>query len=253
MNQNAPQVKTALLFGLGFAISLGGGCTTTRTLSVSPANPTAATSDQGVQCLRSVKGNAVTVWLLTPEFRTDLREFDPPAFRVLVRNNGDKAFDFSPVNVTASSGENSVHVFTREEYCRAINRHEDTSLQAAHQRTALQKAPSEELLASMSSRDALLSAGSSGQQMNDFSGNQGSDSPTKIEKAAADERAAINLRRENLLDEARLMLVQHTVAPGLMAGGIVKLDPARIRRGRPLKLVVTAGDEAHEFVFEVGG
>jgi hypothetical protein len=252
MNQNAPKVKTALLFGLGFAISLGGGCTTTRTLSVSPANPTAATSEQGVQCLRSVKRNAVTVWLLTPKFQTQLHEFDPPAFRVLVSNGGGKAFDFSPVNVTASSGENSVHVFTREEYCRAINRYEDTSLQAAHQRTALQKAPSEELLASMSSRDALLSAGSSGQQMNDFSGNQGSDSPAKIEKTAADERAAINLRRENLLDEARLMLVQHTVAPGSTAGGIVKLDPASISRGQPLKLVVTIGGEAHEFVFEVG-
>ena len=72
-DQNAPKVKTALAFGLGFAISLGGGCTTTRTLLVSPANPAAATADQGVQCLRSVKKNAVSVWLLTPEFRTDLR------------------------------------------------------------------------------------------------------------------------------------------------------------------------------------
>jgi hypothetical protein len=43
------------------------------------------------------------------------------------------------------------------------------------------------------------------------------------------------------------------VAPGSTAGGIVKLDPAPIRRGQPLKLVVTVGGEAHAFVFEVGG
>jgi hypothetical protein len=48
------------------------------------------------------------------------------------------------------------------------------------------------------------------------------------------------------------MLVQRTVAPGTMAGGIIKLDPAKISHGQPLKLVVTVGGEAHEFVFEVG-
>jgi hypothetical protein len=252
-DQNAPKVKTALAFGLGFAISLGGGCTTTRTLLVSPANPAAATSDQGVQCLRSVKNNAVSVWLLTPEFRTDLREFDPPAFRVLVSNNGDKAFDLSLVNVTASSGENPVHVFTREEYCQAVNRYEDALLEAFHKQTAQQKALAGELLDSISSRDSLLAGGSSGQQMHDFTGIQNSDSLAKMEETAGDRRTAIYLRRKELLDEAQLMLDQRTMAPGTTAGGIVKLDPAPIRRGQPLKLVVTAGGEAHAFVFEVGG
>jgi hypothetical protein len=245
-------VKTALAFGLGFAISLGGGCTTTRTLSLVPANPAAATSEQGVTCLRSVQRNAVTVWLLTSKYQTDLHEFDPPAFRVLVRNNGGKAFDFSPVNVTASSGENPVHVFTGEEYCQAINRYEDALLEAFHKQTAQQKAPTGELLDSISSRDPLLSGGSSGQQMHDFTGMQYSDSLAKMEETAGDRRTAIYLRRKELLDEANLMLVPHTVAPGSTAGGIVKLDPAQISRGRPLKLVVTVGGEAHEFVFEVG-
>ena len=49
------------------------------------------------------------------------------------------------------------------------------------------------------------------------------------------------------------MLVPRTVVPGATAGGIVKLDPAPISRGRPLKLVVTAGGETHEFVFRAGG
>jgi hypothetical protein len=251
-DQNAPKVKTALAFGLGFAISLGGGCTTTRTLSVSAANSAAATSEKGVTCLRSVQRNAVTVWLLTPKYQTDLREFDPPAFRVLVSNNGDKAFDFSLVNIIASSGGNSVHVFTREEYCQAINRYEDALLEAFHKQTAQQKAPAGELLDSISSRDPLLSGGSSGQQMHDFTGIQYSDSLAKMEETAGDRRTAIYLKWKELLDEAKLMLVQHTVAPGSTAGGIVKLDPASIRRGQPLKLVVTVGGEAHAFVFEVG-
>ena len=251
MDQNASKVKTALAVGLGFAMALCSGCTTTRTLSVSPANRTAATSEQGVPCLQSVKKNAVAVWLLTPEYQTDLREFDPPAFRVLVRNGGDKAFDFSPVNVIASSGGNSVHVFSSGEYCQAIDRYEDALLQAAHERTALQKAQAvsaEELLGSVSSRDPMrLGVGG------DFSGHQVSDFQAGIDQAATDQWNAINLKRKNLLDEAQLMLVPHTVAPGLMAGGIVKLDPAQISRGQPLKLVVTVGGETHEFVFEVGG
>lgn len=87
----------------------------------------------------------------------------------------------------------------------------------------------------------------------DFSGHQVSDFQAGIDQAAADQWNAINLKRKNLLDEAQLMLVQHPVAPGLMAGGIIKLDPEQISRGQPLKLVVTVGGEAHEFVFEVGG
>jgi hypothetical protein len=251
LDQNAPKVKTALFFGLGLAISLGGGCTST--LSLAPANPAAATADQGVPCLQSVKKTVVSVWLLTPEYQTDLREFDPPAFRVLVSNNGDTAFDFSPVDVTASSGENSVHVFTREEYYQAINRYEGALLKAFYKQTAQQKPLPEELLDSISSRDPLLSGGSSGQQLHDFSGTQNSDSLAKNEKAAGDRRTAIYVRRKELLDEASLMLVPHTVAPGATAGGIIKLDPAHVGRGQPLKLVVTAGGETHEFVFDVGG
>ena len=253
MKQNAPKVKTALFFGLGFAISLGGGCTTTRTLSVSPANPTAVTSEQGVTCLRSVKRNAVTVWLLTPQFRTDLNEFDPPAFRVLVSNNGDQAFDLSPVDVAASSGANLVHVFTREEYCRAINRHAVALLQGVAEQTAQQKAAEEKLRESVTMAAPPVTSGTQG-PLYDLSTQPSYLSPeatTRIQ--AADKRTAIYLRRKELLDEANLMLVPHTVAPGSTVGGIVKLDPAQSNRSQPLKLVVAAGGEAHEFVFEVGG
>ena len=252
LEQNPPKVKTALFFGLGLAISLGGGCTSTRTLSLAPENPAAAIADQGVTCLRSVKKNAVSVWLLTPEYQADLNEFDPPAFRVLVSNNGDTAFDFSPANVTVSSGNDSVHVFTREEYCQAINRYEDALLKAFYKQTAQQQAPADDVLYSISTRDSLLSGGGNGQQLHDFSGVQNRDIEAKTEKAAGNRRTAIYVKRKELLDEANLMLVPRTMPPGATAGGIIKLDPAHVSRGQPLKLVISAGGEAHEFVFEVG-
>jgi hypothetical protein len=256
MDQNAPKVKTALFLGLGFAISLGGGCMTTRTLSLAPANPAAAVADQGVPCLQSVKKNAVSVWLLTPEYQTDLREFDPPAFRVMIRNNGDTAFDFSLVNVTASSGENSIHVFTREEYSRAIGRQQGSLLHNVDMQTARQMAEEEKRLELITLADPMPAQGANGTLLHNFTQYQNSSSTenlTKIEEAAKDRRTAIYLRQKELLDEANLMLVPHTVAPGATTGGIIKLDPAPISRGQPLKLVVTVGGETHEFVFRAGG
>ena len=256
MDQNAPKVKIAFFFGLGFAISLGGGCTSTRTLSLAPANPAAATADQGVPCLRSVKKNAVSVWLLTPEYQTDLNEFEPPAFRVLVSNNGDTAFDFSPVNVTASSGGNSVHVFTREEYSRAIGRQQGSLLHNVDMQTARLLAAEEKRQELITLADPMPSQGANGTLLHNFTQYQNSsptENLTKIEETAKDRRTAIYLRQKELLDEANLMLVPRTVAPGATAGGIIKLDPAPVSRGQPLKLTVTVGGETHEFVFRAGG
>jgi hypothetical protein len=242
-------MKTPLTFVFGFAVLLGGGCTNTRTLSVSPANPTMVTSEQGMTSLRSVKRNAVTVCLLTPQFQTARREFDPPTFRVLVRNDGDKVCDFSPANVTALSGASSVHVFTRMEYCQAINRYEDALLRLGHGQTSLHETSGDGLQdVSAMSLDPAMSKGVSNRPVQEFSEYAAIPSTG----ASTPQQAAVNHRRKALLDEATRMLVQRTVAPGTMAGGIIKLDPAKISHGQPLKLVVTVGGEAHEFVFEVG-
>ena len=247
-------MKTALFFGLGLAISLGGGCT--NTLSLAPANPAAATADQGVTCLRSVKKNAVSVWLLTPEYQADLNEFDPPAFRVLVSNNGETAFDFSPVNITASSGDNPVRVITREEYSRAITLHAVALLHNVDVQTARQLAAEEKMQASIAVADSGPVVGANGTLLHDFSTHEASSSGAdvaRIEESTKNRRTAIYVRRKELLDEASLMLMPHTVAPGATAGGIVKLDPAHVSRGQPLKLVVSAGGETHEFIFRAGG
>ena len=174
----------------------------------------------------------------------------------MIRNNGDKAFDFSPVNVTASSGENSVRVFTREEYCRAITRRQEALLQGIAEQTARQMAAEEKRRETLALADPGPSPGANGTLLHNFTAYQNSSSSedvTRIEEAAKDRRTAIYLRQKELLDEANLMLVPHTVAPGATAGGIVKLDPVPISRGQPLKLVVTAGGEVHEFVFQTGG
>jgi hypothetical protein len=248
-------MKTAfIIFGVGFVVSLGSGCTATHTLSLAPANPAAATFDRGVQCLRSVQGNAVSVWLLTPKFRTEQYQFDLPAFWVQVSNGSDQACDFSPANVTVSSGGKSVHVFTHEEYCQAINSHADFLLRRIAERTASQTERIDPPPGSIATYDPLLSRGADGQLMQDFSMYQhgsSTEAPPGIEETAKDNRAAIDTWRNKMLEKAQQMLVQHTVASGTKADGIIKLDPAQISRGQPLKLVITVGGEAHEFVFAV--
>lgn len=248
------KMKTTLLLGLGLAVSFNGGCTTTRTLSASPSNEAAAMSEQGMPCLRSVKANAVTVWLLTSKYRSDPREFNPPVLRVLVRNGGDKAFTLSTDSIAASSGTSSVRVITSEEYRREIGRREQELLQGVDGTVAKRLAGEEALREYADTLAPQTEIGAQGELMHGFSWRE-YDSMTVakagIETEAETQRAAIRGWSEKLLDDAPMMLTRITVAPGLMAGGLVKLDPSQIRRGQPLRLVVTVGGEAHEFLFDV--
>jgi len=74
----------------------------------------------------------------------------------------------------------------------------------------------------------------------------------QLDTNAKDRQEEIEAWRQHLLDGARMMLGEHTVPPGEMAGGVIRLDPRAVAAGRTLRLVVTAGGEAHEFVFDVG-
>jgi hypothetical protein len=248
-------MRAGFLVGLGLAISFGGGCTTTRTLSVSPSSQTVATSEPGVPCLQSVKANAVTVWLLTPHYRNDPREFSPPAFRVLVRNDGDESFAFSTASIAASSGESPIHVITPEEYRQEVIRRAEHLLRGV-EATAAKRLAGEEALREYAQAYAPRTVrGPNGELMNDFSWRDDGSitaAVAGIESEAETQRAAIRARTQRLLGAAPMMLAKTTVAPGLMAGGIVKLEPSRIQRGRPLRLVVAAGGETHEFFFDVG-
>jgi hypothetical protein len=243
-----------LLPGLGAVLALCGGCTTTRTLAVSNLNPTAPTFEHGVPCLQSARTNAVTVWLLTPVYRTDLRDLHPPAFRVLVKNGGDRAFDFFPDNISASSGGTAVHVFTAEEFIREIDRQAAVLVHMLDIGTAETKEKADQTEAYAAVATPGTSPGANG-PVYDFSTvphRLGEDAKEQIDEQAAGRRAEIERWRRELLDDARLMLGRHTVAPGAMAGGVVRLAPAGVGGGQPLKIVITAGGETHEFYFDVG-
>lgn len=249
-------MKTAsIILGVGFLVLLGGGCTSTQTLSLAPANPAAATLDRGVQRLQSAQKNVVSVWLLSPKFRTEQYQFNLPAFWIQVSNSSGQACDFSTGSVIVSSGGKSVHVFTYEEYCRAINSHADYLLRRIAERTAAQTERIDPPPASIATYDPLLSRGADGQLMQDFSMYQNGSfigDSASIEETANQNRGAIEHWRKGMLDQAQFMLAQHRVASGTKADGIIRLDPAQISPGQPLKLVVTLGDETHEFVFAVG-
>lgn len=248
-------MKTGLLLsGLGAILALGAGCATTRTLAVSKLNSSAPTFERGVPCLQSARTNAVTVWLLTPVYRTNLRDLHPPAFRVLVRNGSGRPFDFSPDNISASSGNVPVRVFTAEEFIRDIDLQGADLVHMLDIGTAGAMAKVDQLEAYAAAAPTGV-VDSNGKLLVDFSTVQRpsiTDARTRIDEQAASRRAEIEKWRREALDDARLMLEQHTVAPGAMAGGVVRLDPAAVGAGQPLKLVITAGGEAHEFYFDVG-
>ena len=239
-------------FPLALSVALLlGSCTTTRTLTVSSSNPIAPTDEHGVACLRSGGTNPVSLWLLTPRFRTDPDDLAPPAFRLLAKNGTGQPFAFSPANITASADGTAVHVYTLAEYAGAIN----AQAVALHRTADQNVAKAKEKLDQLEAYAAVETPAVDYMGKVDFS----SVRPPSTEGARAelatnakDRQEEIETWRQDLLDGARMMLGEHTVPPGEMAGGVIRLDPRAVAAGRTLRLVVTAGGEAHEFVFDVG-
>ena len=238
---------------LAAAIALG-GCATTRTLTFSSSNPVAPTDEHGVLSLHSGGANPVTLWLLTPRFRTDPDDLTPPAFRVLVKNGGTQAFAFSPANITASADGAAVRVLTAVDYAREIDRQAVAMRQMADSNVAKAREKLDQLEAYAASAPPLTTPGAYG-PMYDMSSVRQPSTDEAREQLDANQKSRqteIEAWRQNLLDGAQMMLGEHTVPPGEMAGGVVRLDPRAVGAGRMLRLVVTAGGEAHEFVFDVG-
>ncbi|HUJ45133.1 MAG TPA: hypothetical protein VLW52_16180 [Opitutaceae bacterium] len=247
-------MKTLLWLAQGLVMLGGGGCATTRTISIAPAGLATVVSDQGVPCLQSKHANAVTVWLLTPKYQRAAREYDPPAFRVLVHNGGDREFAFSADSIAASSGTSSVRVLTPDDLRRALIRREEEQLHDIDVKAAKELAGQAALHGYAEAHTAHMDFGVNGPMRSPSPDGVGSPdlAQTRVEEAARAARAAIRDRTNQLLSDVPTMVVPTTVGPGLAAGGIVKLEPSQIHRGRPLRLVVTAGGETHEFLFDVG-
>ncbi len=250
-------MKTSPLFGLGIGLAalVGGGCTTARTLSASTANQAAALTDQGVPCLRSAKNNVVTVWVLTPEFRSDPREFSPPEFRVIVKNGGRRPFALSAGDVAVSSGTNAVHLTTPEEYRATVVQRARAQLVKVYGQASELLAGQEGIRAYADGPAPRTVAGVNGQVLYDFSSRDfdaADDMEHRLNAEAKAQGAKIRAQAERLLNESQEMLTAATLQPGQSAGGLVRLEPAQIHRGEPLRLVIIAGGETHEFVFDVG-
>jgi len=243
-------------FPLALSVALLlGSCTTTRTLTVSSSNPVAPTDEHGVACLRSGGTNPVSLWLLTPRFRTDPDDLAPPAFRLLAKNGTGQPFAFSPANITASADGTAVHVYTLAEYAGAINAQAVALHRMADQNVAQARQKLDQLEALAAVATPGTTTGANGTQLYDFTTvRQPStdEARAQLDTNAKDRQEEIEAWRQNLLDGARMMLGEHTVPPGEMAGGVVRLEPGAVAAGRTLRLVVTAGGEAHEFVFDVG-
>jgi len=246
-------MRNPLLPTLAVAMALG-GCTATRTLTVSAANPAAATEEGGVPCLRSAGTNPVTLWVLTPRFRASLDDLAPPAFRILVKNGGRQAFAFSPASIMAFSDGTEVPVLTAAEYLRAI----DVQAVALERMTDVASAQARQKIDDYEALASNATAGittDTAKPMYDFSTVPHPDTEAEKEKVAAsekDRRDEINRWRRRLLDDVPAMLGDQTVAPGTMAGGVIRLAPENVSPGRTLKLTENAGGETHEFLFEVG-
>ena len=213
-------MKACVLAAFGVATLTG--CTTVRTLSVSPENSTARAngevSGERIVWLQSAKKNTVAVCLLTPAFSIRLAELAPPAFLVVVRNGGEQTISLSGDDVTATLDGRPIHLLTSGEYLAAIHNQEVW----------------------VSAKMRWADEGPLGKR-NDYIG------------PASDFSAVARTPGDALRDvDLFPVLGQYSIAPEKTIQGVVRFKPSELSRGQRLRIVVRAGDETHEFVYDVG-
>lgn len=249
-------MKSRIVFLLTFSGLLLSGCVSTKSITVSDASPVRATYEQGTAVLKSQKTNGVVLRVLTAEFTKETNAL--PSFYVAISNGGDKEIDFSTTNLAAFSGKERVRVYTFEELQKKINR------EAAMMAFALaMNSASQSIAASMPqttySSGSAYASGTGGYARATYSGTTTTYNPA----AAAAAQAQINAQtmnqmsmvasaRDIQLNNTGSILKRNTVPPDAFAGGVIKLHAEDIRDGQPLKLIVSLGDETHEFVFDIG-
>lgn len=245
-----PHLPLVLLLASSALIS---GCVSQRSLSVS--DDSRAAYEQGVAVLRSSKTNLVVVRLLSSEFSNETNAM--PAFFVAVANGTDNAIDFSTANVTATSGGERVKVYSFEDVQKRIKR--EAALMAF---AVAMNAAGQSMQASMPqtsySSGSVNAYGTGGYARANYSGYATTYNPAATAAAQAqinansqNQMAMIAAARNAQLNDTGALLRRNTVAPGNVAGGVVKLHAQDIRSGHPLVLTVTVGPEVHEFKFNV--
>jgi hypothetical protein len=204
-----------------FVVMILGGCATMGTLSVSPANQAALINREERPFLRSAGKNTVAVWLLTPTYRTHLRDLRPPAFLVLFRNGGSGRIILTRKDITATAGGRPIHMITYEEYCDEIERRADKALYAVEVKADWQ-----------------------------YDNYMPGDNPYAIEQRGVRD---VGSWRKALLADAQLMLVadRYLIGPNQAMWGVVRLEPSDLSSGQQLRILVRMGEETHEFVYDV--
>ncbi len=227
------------------------GCTSSGTLAPSRANPSPAIVEHGRALLRSSKTHAVAVVLLTPQYEARMSAL--PAFLVVAANGGETPLPFSPGNVRAFSGDTEVKLYTYRELAWRIN------LAAERQAETIGENAAADFMEAHSSQVA---------QSHTFdlpAITTGRFQPTTATPVVDPALATVALNQmvktsqgvaESItapqLDQLEGLLRENVIEPGQRAGGMVKLHPEDIKSGLPLKLVVSIGDEKHEFLFDAG-
>lgn len=252
----APIAKLVPLLIMAMLLIGGTGCTSTRTLSFASSESQSPVYEQGVAVLQSQQTNGVVVRVLTPEFTSETNSL--PALLIYVSNGTDKSFDFSANDIEVLSGKSRVKVYSYEEMQKRIKR-ESALLAFALAMNAAGQSMQASMPKTSYTSGSVNAYGAGGYSYANYSGYTTTYNPA----AAASAQAQINANMMNQmsmvattrsiqLNDTGSFLRRNTVMPGKMAGGVVKLHAQHIKKGKPLRLRVTAGGEAHEFALDVG-
>lgn len=226
-------------------------------LSVSSLNITPPIYEQGDPVLVSRKSHEVLVRLVTRRFSSETA--DLPSFLVVLTNRGKSPIEFSTDNATAECGDKPVKVYTYEKLQKKIKT--EAALLAM---SAALSGASQSIAASMPQQTfhsgSAYAYGSGGNYARaNYSGYATTYNPaassmavSQINANTASEIGGIAASRDLALQDTTNMLQRDTVFPGRAAGGVVKLKGDDLKRGKPLKLMVTVAGEQHDFHFDVG-
>lgn len=209
---------------------------------------------QGQAILYQNRASEVLLGLAKPDFKPG----DPPAMLLVVRNNSPAPFLLAPSSLSVTADGRPVRVYTYEELKTGIDKQ------------ASRKSFWNGLAAGMSSMSAnspTTSKTTGSYTIRDNYGNQAggdytattvTDDPAataarrgEINNQAAATRREIQATNATQIQGLSSILRENTLAPGAVAGGVVKLHPEDLKDAQAVSITVQAGDEAYEFPLEV--
>lgn len=220
------------------------GCESTRTLRIASDNPGTFSYDtDGTVVLRSEKTHSVAVRIARERGASSAATL--PALSVYVTNGGNIPVTLGPENVSAVTGENQpVPVLGRADVASRLRRED--------QQTATPSYSSSASRSNSIAKDASM-PGESGfpKEMSNNTPvyNDPYPSAASVAPVVRVDRSSVGtINHEGVLSP---LLVRASIPPGQTGGGTIKLDPALVAVGAPVRVTVSVAGERHEFVFTV--